>query len=187
MKQQHSLVSDCVGLLEQGIGLLETLDPETYRRTQGLPTQSGVGVHFRHCLDYTDALLRAVGDRSAHEPQVDYNRRERDERLEQYPSSAATKMRAAVGALENLAAADGGLPLLVSCESETTLTDGHSAAWCRSTLLRELQFIQSHLTHHYALIALLLRAQGIEPGVAFGVTPSTLAYWKQREEALCAR
>jgi hypothetical protein len=56
---------------------------------------------------------------------------------------------------------------------------------CASTVARELQFLLSHTVHHYALIALILRLQGFEPGEEFGVAPSTLAHW--RREVVCAR
>jgi uncharacterized damage-inducible protein DinB len=41
---------------------------------------------------------------------------------------------------------------------------------------RELQFLASHTLHHYALIAALLRLQGVEPGEEFGVAPGTLEH-----------
>jgi hypothetical protein len=51
--------------------------------------------------------------------------------------------------------------------------------WSRSSLLRELQFLLSHTIHHYSLIVLALRVQGFEPGVEFGVAPSTLKHWRK--------
>jgi hypothetical protein len=60
-----------------------------------------------------------------------------------------------------------------------------AACWGRSSAERELQFLLSHTVHHYALIALMLRTQGYEPGAEFGVAPSTLAYWK--EAAACVQ
>ncbi len=46
----------------------------------------------------------------------------------------------------------------------------------RSSLGRELQFLVSHTVHHYALIAIASRMQGIWPKESFGVAPSTLKY-----------
>jgi hypothetical protein len=59
-----------------------------------------------------------------------------------------------------------------------------------STALRELQFLVSHTVHHYAVIALILRARGLEPGPDFGVAPSTLKYEQEtslQARAACAR
>jgi hypothetical protein len=39
-----------------------------------------------------------------------------------------------------------------------------------------LQFLLSHTVHHFALMALILRAQGADPGDDFGVAPSTLEH-----------
>jgi hypothetical protein len=41
---------------------------------------------------------------------------------------------------------------------------------------RELQFLQSHTVHHYAVIHLMLLQQGIRPDPEFGVAPSTLRH-----------
>jgi len=62
---------------------------------------------------------------------------------------------------------------------------GAPLVWCTSSVLRELDFLQSHTVHHYSLIAMLLRLHEIDPGEDFGVAPSTLKYWK--EEAACAQ
>ena len=43
--------------------------------------------------------------------------------------------------------------------------------WCASSVLRELDFLQSHTVHHYSLVAMLLRLHEIDPGEEFGVAP----------------
>jgi hypothetical protein len=48
--------------------------------------------------------------------------------------------------------------------------------WSGTSVGRELQFLVSHTVHHYAVIAAMLRPQGVEPGADFGVAPSTLVY-----------
>ncbi len=174
MGQNNALVNDCVGLLGQGIELLENLDEDLYTRTEGLHSRSGVGVHFRHCIDFVNCLLAGIETGF-----VDYNQRARDENAERFPSFAIEKMRSAITALESLSNRKSDDPLFVSLEGNQN--DSGVYSWCKSTVLRELQFMQSHLTHHYALIALMLRMQGVEPGYEFGVTPSTLTYWRSRK------
>lgn len=71
-------------------------------------------------------------------------------------------------------------PILISTEDGST-----RESWCGSSVVRELAFLRSHTIHHYSLIAVLLRFEGIEPGEEFGVAPSTLRYWQ--EEATCAQ
>ena len=46
----------------------------------------------------------------------------------------------------------------------------------QSTFARELQFLASHTVHHYALISIASRMQGIMPAEGFGIAPSTLKY-----------
>jgi hypothetical protein len=174
LEEKNSLVSDCVSLLAQGLGLLQKLDDNLYVRTQGLHSRSGVGHHVRHCLDFINSFL--VGLETGY---VDYNQRARDEAVEHYPSVAVRRIEETIATLEALTVHDGEMPLLVSLEGSGDKRE--ATAWCRSTVMRELQFLQSHLTHHYALMALMLRLQGFETDEEFGVTPSTLRYWRQQE------
>jgi hypothetical protein len=78
--------------------------------------------------------------------------------------------------MDNLRLADATTSLLVRAED---IGDPASAsAWSPSSVGRELQALLGHTVHHYAIIALLLRVEGIEPGEEFGVAPSTLAHWR---------
>jgi uncharacterized damage-inducible protein DinB len=171
----HTLAGACIRALEQGLALLERLDDQLYTGTAGLPVQSGVGSHIRHVLDFYQSLVTG-----ARVGRVDYNRRERDPLVALDRACAAAKFEIIVEELRALSALPGDTPLLVSPEEAAGEGD-----WCASTLARELQFLLSHTVHHYALVALMLRLQGFEPGEEFGVAPSTLAHWRQ--EALCAR
>ena len=160
------LVTECVVVLQQGAALLERLDNTQYNSTRGLPVRSGVGAHFRHCLEFYDNFLNGVA-----ESRVDYQRRERDPLTETDRDFALTKIAATIDALENLPVHDGATALLVRVE------DAAADSWCQSSIGRELQSLLSHTIHHYALIALMLRLNGVEPGAEFGVAPSTLTYW----------
>lgn len=169
---------DCVELLRQGVELIERLDGDSYNRMAGLHSRSGVGSHFRHCLDSIDSFFEGIKN-----GYVDYNSRKRDTSTEHEPAAAIDRLRKTIASFEALCPIESDLPLMVSLESSAA-GDG-PRKWCLSTVLRELQFLQSHLTHHYALIALMSRLQHIEPGAEFGVTPSTLEYWRSQEQ--CAR
>ena len=52
-----------------------------------------------------------------------------------------------------------------------------------SSLARELQTLASHTIHHYALIAMAVRAFGVEVDANFGMAPSTLRYQEKRQTA----
>ena len=173
--EKNTLVAGCIRVLEQCHDLLGRLDDRLYAETAGLPVQSGVGAHLRHCLDFYQSLVAGLTT-----GRVDYTRRERDPLVARDRAWASARIEVAIEELRSLAAVPGDTPLLVSPE-DTCGTD----AWCASTFARELQFLLSHTVHHNALIALILRLRGFEPGEEFGVAPSTLAHWRQ--EALCAQ
>ena len=172
---KNPLTSDCLAVLQQGAALLETLDETLYGVPRNLPVRSGVGVHFRHCLEFYDNFLAGVAT-----GRVDYQRRERDPQAETDRAFALTKIAITIDALENLPVADGATALLVRVE------DSAADSWCQSSLSRELQSLLSHTIHQYALIALMLRLQGVEPEASFGVAPSTLDYWREQEKACAA-
>ena len=66
---------------------------------------------------------------------------------------------------------NGRIPTIVDREAD------EPACWSRSTLDRELRFIQSHTIHHFALIGWMLRALGVRIPEDFGLAPSTRSYW----------
>ena len=55
-----------------------------------------------------------------------------------------------------------------------------------SSTSRELQSLMSHTTHHFALIAMMLRTRGLSVERDFGVARSTLRY-QERTAAACAQ
>lgn len=173
----NRLVGACVRALEQGLALLERLDDRLYAGTGGLPVQSGVGSHLRHSLDFYQSFVAGVRT-----GRVDYNRRERDTLVASDRAYAAAKIEIIIEELYRIADLRADTPLSVSPEDAD---ECGADVWCASTVARELQFLMSHTVHHYALVALVLRLRGFEPGDEFGVAPSTLAHW--RREAVCLR
>ena len=68
---------------------------------------------------------------------------------------------------------DGNLPVKVLAADSSP--DGNVIS---STVGRELQYLLDHTIHHYAIIAIILKAQSITVPEEFGVAPSTLKYWE---------
>jgi hypothetical protein len=172
MTTVRKLVHDLCLVLEQGRRLVERLDAETYALPLPPLAAYGPGAHLRHALDVLVCLVDGLP-----EGRVDYDRRARDERIEREPRLAARGLAearervAALGALDP----DLGLCTRMDAPAGTPAQDG----WTRSTCARELSFVLSHTIHHYALIALVLRARGVQVDEEFGVAPSTLRYWKE--------
>lgn len=160
-------------LLRQGIDLLERIDDRIYRREGSSgETSYRVGPHVRHCVDAYNCLLGGLAER-----RVDYDARARGADVEAERAAGRRALADVAAGLECLRAEDAHLALRVKVDTQAEAP----GAWSRSTLRRELQFLVGHTVHHFALIALILRRHGFEPGREFGVAPSTLRHWAREE------
>jgi len=166
MKQTSTFVISNAELIRQGVTLLGSIDRNLYGKTGG---RGSIGSHFRHCLDFFESFLAGYAS-----GRVDYCTRERDERVARDFDVAAMRVASILARLDELHAVGADTPLEVRAEDAGDTDD----AWVRSTVGRELQALLSHTVHHYAILAILLRLEGIEVGATFGVAPSTLAYWR---------
>ncbi len=176
MHAENLLITRCIHLLEQAAHLLARVDDNIYSKTSALARHGGIGGHLRHCLDFYQSFLQGLDD-----GRIDYNSRKRDRRVEQDRVFAIDQIHRCCEALRDISSTFRIAPIFVSIEEG----DEGKPSWCGSSLVRELEFLQSHTIHHFSLIAILLRLEGIEPGEEFGVAQSTLRFWQQ--EALCAR
>jgi uncharacterized damage-inducible protein DinB len=159
-----------VHFLEQGLDLLTALDDMQYS-TRGHHGQASAGAHLRHVIDCYRCFLGGLESR-----RIDYDSRERDRRIETDRDVAAGAIAQIVDRLQTLA--DDVLDAEVRIQVDTAAWEQGKELWTRSSVARELQFLLSHTVHHYALIALILRGHGFDPGPDFGVAPSTLEYRK---------
>lgn len=151
-------------LLEQGIELLGRLPAETYATAPA--GHSAVGAQFRHILDHYESLLSGIES-----GRVDYDARRRNPKVESDPAAAADAARSIILELARL---ESGADMVLMVQTDSGADTGPD--WRESSLGRELQFLASHTTHHFALIRLLLALQGIECSADFGMAPSTKAH-----------
>lgn len=164
------IVEQNLYFLRQGLELLSCLDADLYAARDG--GRSPIGAHLRHCVDYYRCLLAGLDS-----GRVDYDARQRDPVLESDPRAAGDALREIAGRVAAIAPEDFTRVLEVKVDAP----DECPYAWNRSTLGRELRFLVSHTVHHYALIAIMLRERGVDPGDDFGVAPSTLEYRRSVE------
>lgn len=171
---QRLLTLNGAEVLWQGLHLLGEMDNRLYCGGSDNTRANGgtVGGHFRHCLEFVNCLLAGIET-----GRVDYNRRARDNRVENDREYAIAEFAKVIHLLENFPALTPNQPLLVKPEDIVSETD----FWCASSVERELEFLQSHTIHHYALIAFKLRAMNFAVPPEFGVAPSTLKFWKQNK------
>lgn len=161
-----SLIRDNCDFLRQGINLLERHSADSYVGTDKRTFGSSIGSHMRHVLDHYSSFLAGI-----HSGVVNYDARERETLVETDRASGIERAKSVVEALlaSNI---DLQQKVRVIVSANTTENEAHS----ESSLGRELQFLASHTVHHYALIAIASRMQGIIPPDTFGIAPSTLKY-----------
>lgn len=170
MQRENELIKDNITFLRQGIDLLENLADNIYRNNHHDYFQSGIGKHFRHVLDHY------IGFSTSENRRIDYDHRERDYRLETdryYAMEIADEM---IKYLENITHSPLSLTTVVEVKCNEGCDNNGDSLWSASTIKRELGFLISHTIHHYAIIALLLRIQGVTPPANLGIAPSTLKF-----------
>jgi len=168
------LAEDNIRCLQQTIRLLQQIDDEAYGAKDPRCFNASVGGHLRHDLDHYRSFLAGLGT-----GRVDYDSRQRDPRIEKERGYAVHQVREVIAELETIGEDDLGGEMSVKMDSDNERTD--TADWYRSSVGRELQFLVSHTVHHNAIVAVMLRLQGIEPDKDFGVAPSTLRFQHARE------
>ena len=157
--------------LKQGLTLLEEISDDIYIHADPPIYPSGIGDHYRHCLEHYISFLDGY-DRQA----IDYDARKRDKRTATDRAYAGKLTRKITDQLNTLSCDGKPFRIKMDCRQ-----DGEQGAvWTHSSPERDLQYLQAHTIHHFALIAVILRLQGYEPGEAFGVAPSTLTYQNQQ-------
>ena len=168
--QTHNrrILGAAVEILRQGELLLGSLLPSTYAEKLPIAFNASIGGHYRHCLDHFTSLLGGL-DCAV----VDYDHRQRDVRIETQPDFALVLTRRIRAGLEGLEPA--GLDSGVIARCEVSYAHGDSPM-TKSSVGRELVYIIAHAIHHYALISVMARLQGVDLPVAFGVAPSTVAH-----------
>lgn len=171
-----SVVEDNIQYLHQAAELLNELDGGAFIHTNAPMYGSGVGGHLRHCIDHYECFLNGID-----EGRINYDHRQRDARLEVDVVYARDHLCSIIRRLAVLPASEVGKPVQSCMDCGSDCPEGFSA----SSGKRELQFLISHTLHHFALIAMILRDQGLEPHACFGVAPSTLRH--RERQATCAQ
>ena len=142
-----------------------------------------IGAHLRHIIEHYDTLAHALAcseSRSNRACVVDYDARQRDPRLETDPEVALKHIHLLHHAL-------GGIPDPLMERSVDVHTRGglqgeHDFS-TRSSVARELMFLTSHATHHFAILQGYARQRGETLGVGVGRAPATVAYEQRLQHA----
>lgn len=147
--------------------IISELSAESIIKIEKPYANSSVGKHFRHIIDHYLCFKRDFSLRI-----IDYDTRHRDPRLEvdkQYITSIINDIQ---NHLTTLSSHDDCDLQVIMCP-DVHLPNGTET---RSSLSRELIFLQSHTVHHFALIGTLLKLSGYAIDSNFGVAPSTIVH-----------
>lgn len=154
---------------EAAYRLFEMVPDDIYAAAIPPLTDFGVGSHIRHCIEFYQCFFTGLSGGT-----VDYDRRERNPKIATDRRAALIAMRGLIGQLRDFEASDAELAVFAESEGRGSLDRPHV-----SSVERERTFLLSHTIHHFAIVGLLLKLQGIEPPADFGVAPSTLAHWRR--------
>jgi hypothetical protein len=174
--RQSVLIAANIRWLSQVLHLLERLDDAVYSATAPGFAPHRAGSHLRHVLEFYQCFLEGL-DLS----RIDYDSRRRDEAVERSRDAASMAIRSVIRALETRS----GLreERIVWVRMEDAEATGVRDSFMESSVSRELQVLSSHTGHHFALIAVTLRAHGIQMDPDFGMAPSTLRHLASKAAA----
>ncbi len=148
------------------------------------PYGEHVGAHFRHIIEHYETLIRALqtdAARADHPAQVDYDARARDLDMETQAPVALTHIRAAQAAWAGLT--EQRMAQAVEVHTRGGLL-GDLNFCTPSCVGRELMFLNSHATHHFAILQGYARERGDTLGPGLGKAPATVAYERQQQAHL---
>lgn len=152
---------------------------QPYVCTQQPDYAAHVGAHMRHIIEHYDTLVNALNATKS-DPQAlcaaDYDARERNLEVEANPLEAIRRIDLIKAALGNSSGLNEAAMLqLVRVYTRGGLKGEHN--FCTpSTLAREIMFLNSHATHHFAILQGYARERGQTLGAGVGKAPATVAH-----------
>jgi len=169
-------IRDNIAALRQGIDLISGLGAERYTQRTPACFNSTAGGHLRHIIEHYFSFFDG-----AQTGEIDYEARAHDSLIENDPAYAVAQLESICDRLERLTATP-----VIRVRSESTLGTAEPV-YCKSSILRELEFLLSHTVHHYALIGVICQLAGQSLPKNFGMAPSTLRHLQTQALAACAR
>lgn len=144
-----------------------------------------VGAHMRHIIEHYDTLVRAVTASckgAATSCVADYDARERNMQVETDPLEAIRRIDLIADTFGvNSDLNVWNMEQVVRVHVRGGLNGEHD--FCTlSSVARELMFLNSHATHHFAILQGYARERGQTLGAGFGKAPATVAHEQQRHK-----
>lgn len=152
---------------------------QPYLGTQESDYAAHVGAHMRHIIEHYDTLVNAWATVEVNPhatTKADYDARERNLEVEVNPQEAIRR----ISLIEAAFGSSSGLDEAAMLHCIQVFTRGGIQGehnFCTlSTLAREIMFLNSHATHHFAIMQGYARERGQSLGVGVGKAPATVAH-----------
>lgn len=168
-ERQEHLIGANIGWLRQADALLDRIGDAVYTATPAGLAPHKAGSHLRHILEFYESFLAGLPASN-----VDYDVRKRDTSLERSRPAARERIRSLIRAFESELALRTDAVILVRIEDSAS--SRIPEPFLISSVGRELQVLSSHTIHHFAMMAMTLRALGVAVDPDFGIALSTLRY-----------
>ena len=149
--------------------MISGLKPGMYNQALEVLNGATIGKHLRHIHDFYKAVVEGAADGI-----IDYNRRDRDEAIENSPELAIHHFELWHAKLEVLNKENEVLvSASIGYEDKPTMI--------KSSIEREMMYAYDHAIHHLALIKIGFESAHDQRLPAdFGVAPSTLHHHKKK-------
>lgn len=159
------------GTLKQIRDLLKILDQPRYQQPLDIFSQSSIGQHNRHIIEFLQCLLHQWPSGC-----INYDKRIRNRSIETSPDVAIHAIDHIINELRQIEPTK-------TLQLESNYSYGSSDQWTHTTtttLERELVYNIEHAIHHMAIIKIGLKeiAPEIPLPEGFGVAPSTIRHRK---------
>ena len=165
--RQTILIEMNLAWLRQAQEVLNSVTSLQYTTVPNQMVPHKLGSQMRHILEFYECFLDG-----APAGRINYDARLRDMTVETSRNAAIAKTSCVI---ERLSAFPGReMPLLVHAEDAEGL--GLEDPYLPSSTVRELMTLSGHTIHHFAIVALALRAHDVTVPPDLGVAPSTLRY-----------
>ncbi len=152
--------------LRQLLELISNSSPRLYSENHPLLNSTSLGGHIRHLLEHYQIFFKAFQNQTP----IDYDHRPRCHQCQNCIENAQLVIDDILHDLKAMPQQDESVA--VSIITNPALSDMVS----QSSLLREMQFLQSHTVHHLAIIGIVLRQEGISLAGDMTKAPSTVQY-----------
>ena len=162
---------------------------EPYTRQRQPDYAAHVGAHMRHIIEHYDTLVSAwaaVQTSPLVVCEADYDARERSLEVETNPYEAIRRIGLIEVALGSSSGLDeAAMQYRVNVYTRGGLQGEHN--FCTpSTIAREIMFLNSHATHHFAILQGYARERGQTLGEGVGRAPATVAHEQRQQRSKVA-